>query len=132
MPIIERRGACAGFTLIEVLVALVVFALVAVSVYVRVGDVSVQTERLEQRSIAIWLARDALERHRLSIALEQQLPPSGRDLRIVSAFGRDWRVDSDITRSEDDNVLRVEVEVALDGDPEGVSAARLIGYVGPY
>ena len=49
-----------GFTLLELLIAVAVFAVVAVTVYTRSGDTLVQLQMLEQRTLASWIAQNEL------------------------------------------------------------------------
>ena len=55
-----RTGRAQGFTLLELLIAVAVFAVVAVTVYTRSGDTLVQLQVLEQRTMASWIAQNEL------------------------------------------------------------------------
>lgn len=66
-----KPGARRGFTLVEVLVALFIFSLVALAVQVHAGAILTQMRRMEERTFASWIARNTLAelelRRRLSI-----------------------------------------------------------------
>ncbi len=55
-----------GFTLVELLVALVVVALTGITVSSAVGNVVSQTYVLERRAVAHWVAENQLARAQLS------------------------------------------------------------------
>ena len=49
-----------GFTLVEIMVALGVFAIVSVAVYGRIGEILQQTRGLETRTLATWVAQNRM------------------------------------------------------------------------
>lgn len=105
---IRRRG----FTLIEILVALVIVAIVGVSAQQRVGQFFDDRQRLLDRQEAHWYAWNLLmqqyqEAKGWRANNEAKLERSGHD----SLLGREWyyRIDQQATVNE--HFFRVEVEV---------------------
>jgi general secretion pathway protein I len=122
-----------GFTLIEIIVALAVFAIVAVVMYRSTGDTLVQTRRVEERTFATWVARNTLA----SIELARQQPraplPAGRETREATLAGREWNVLAEVTATTHPDLQRVDVSVWPQGaDTGGAPAARVSGFLGVH
>lgn len=99
----------AGFTLLEVLVALVIVA-VAVAALARSGAQVVNHQfESEQRTMALWVADNVLAELRLD-------PPgqSGRSQGSARMGGRDWHYDVLIQPAPGDEMLRADVVVYAD------------------
>lgn len=95
-----------GFTLLEVLVALVVVA-VAVAALARAGSQAVDSQfHAEQRTMALWVADNVMAEMRLD-------PPgqSGRRQGASPMGGRDWHWEALIQPAPGDQMLRVDVVV---------------------
>lgn len=122
-----------GFTLVEVLVALVVFAVLGFTVTARVGDVVNQTYGLERRAVAHWVAENHINRLRLARASTEEPLPTGRDRERVVMGGREWLVESEVLDTSYPLLRRVEVRVLaiVEGDEVGPVDA-LTAFVGRY
>lgn len=123
-----------GFTLIEILIALGVFAVVSISIHGRSGDVIRQLSTLESRTLATWVARNRLTELELEFRETDAPVPVGRDASRTRLGGRDWRIETEISATGDDALRRVEIRVragenAPVGADDGV-AARLVGFIG--
>ena len=118
----RRPGHARGFTLIEVLVALFVFA-VAMTVLVQSGTHRAQNlNYLRDRTLASWIAADRITAIRLE---PDEMSTGSRDGEVEMAR-RTWFWEADISATEDDTVRRIEVAVRLDEDSEPV--ARMTGF----
>lgn len=98
-----------GFTLLEVLVALVVIA-VAVAALARAGGQAINGQfEAEQRTMALWVADNLLAELRLD-------PPgqTGRSQGSTPMGGRNWHWDVLIQPAPGDEMLRVDVAVYED------------------
>lgn len=103
---VKRRVA--GFTLLEVLVALAIFGIVAAVVLTAAGRSLNNAGRLEALTLAGWIADNRLTELQL-----QQPPPSiGRETRELEFAGRRWQTLSEVQASADPGLLRVTVWVA--------------------
>ena len=122
-----------GFTLLEMLIALAVIAVVGLTVSSAVGNVAAQTYTLEQRLVAHWVAENHLARVRLSRIGTTDAVPTGRETERLRMSGRDWRLERDITETSHPWLRRVEVEVyeVVDGDEIGPLNA-VVGFIGRY
>jgi len=96
----------AGFTLLEVLVALVVVA-VAVAALGRAGSQVLDSQaELEQRSWALWVADNALAELQLEPAVS-----TGRRRGATDMGGRSWYWETLIQPAPGGDLLRVDVAV---------------------
>lgn len=117
-----------GFTLLEVLVALLLLSLALVAL-VRTGGLEARAlGQLREATLAQWVASNALAELRLS----RRLPSDGRADGRVELGGRRWRWQIDLQATDVPNLLRAEVRVfGDDGATRSAQAARLDGFVVP-
>ena len=122
-----------GFSLLELMVALAILAIVATSVYSRGGDAAVQLHGLEQRTLGHWVMLN----HLTKIRLEQRgkdTPIRLSSLRERKILGdRVWEVDTEIRQTAHPWVRRVELVVYLIDDGVEVGPVdRITAFVGRY
>jgi general secretion pathway protein I len=108
----ERQRA---FSLIEVLVALAILAVLATTVVSQSGAFSSQLFRLEDKSLALWVAQNALDQVRLAEA-----PPSGGKPEEVEMGGKTWVVQLRVQPTPRPGFSRLEVSVAREGEDDPV------------
>ncbi|NWA00387.1 type II secretion system minor pseudopilin GspI [Pseudomonas gingeri] len=104
-----------GFTLLEVMVALAVFALLAAAVLSASQYVLRQAGMLQERLFASWLADNHLAELRLQSALEP-----GRQQWVRHFDRREWRLSQNLIPAFDKRLIRVELEVRLGDSPQVV------------
>ncbi len=113
----------AGFTLLEVMIALGVFAIVATAITASTAGALSQTERLRDRTQASLV----LDSHLATVRLAQSLPLGSVETE-QQAFGRQWRVrqQTETPQSETwgSTLRRITVEVSIAGR-ETVLARRV-------
>ena len=130
----ERFSRCAdaarhprvrGFTLLEVLIALLVLTL-ALLALTRTAALQVQTfTELRERTLAGWLAQDVLAETRLS----NPLPDPGRNSGQRRFGGRDWRWEVQVQGTPVPSIRRIDVRVAPLSTP-AATVAQLSGFTG--
>ena len=86
-----------GFTLLEVLVALAIFASVAAAVLTASARSLQNAARLEDKTLAGWIADNQLT----ELQLASSPPATGRDTREVSYAGRQWQLYSETVTTSD-------------------------------
>ncbi len=91
----------AGFTLLEVLVALAVLATGAVSLLVATQTHAARISQIEARTVARWVADNRLAALRLNVIS----PP------MVEMLGQRWRVDVQRSPTDDTDLERVDIAV---------------------
>jgi len=109
-----------GFTLIEVLAALVIVALGMAAVLTTVGSSANSVAYLRDKTLAQWIALNQIA----SVRLSGSLPAVGTSDGTVDYAGRSWRWHQDVTSGGVPGVYRIEVSVdpansAQDNLPEG-------------
>lgn len=144
-----------GFTLLELMLALAVLAIVAVAVLGRGADTVAQLHGLEQRTLAHWVAENELARLRLAqrrAACELRAKADGEGAGRVTedepAVGpsplpvgtrrseqrlgsRAWRIVVETARTEHPSLRRVEVRVFAGETAGAIPTAALVGFLGP-
>ena len=102
-----------GFTLVEILVALAIFATVSTTIYTRTGDSIYQLQSLERKTIAHWLAKDSATLTRLEIQVSREFPNEQIQSRTQFMANREWRIENEIANTDNEWVRRLEVRVFL-------------------
>ena len=97
-----------GFTLLEMLVALAIFASVAAAVLTASARSLQNAARLEDKTLAGWIADNQLT----ELQLASSPPATGRDTREVSYAGRQWQLYSETVTTSDPGLRRVTLWVA--------------------
>ncbi|WP_299592809.1 type II secretion system minor pseudopilin GspI [uncultured Microbulbifer sp.] len=103
-----------GFTLVEVLVALVIFGVIAASVLKTLQDSVRQQAALEERLTANWVAQQALA----EIRLRTDWPPLGKKTEKVLLAEREWQVTAEVKTTNEPKMRQIIVQV---GRPEAES-----------
>ncbi len=99
-----------GFTLIEIMVALIIFAVLSVTLLVRLGD-SIRSEQyLESKTLASLLAENVLAEMRI----KEEWSNVRSDNKTVKMSGKNWTVKTTVTDTADENLRRVTVQVRPD------------------
>ncbi|WP_281364966.1 type II secretion system minor pseudopilin GspI [Pseudomonas reactans] len=95
-----------GFTLLEVMIALAIFATLA-SAVLAASQYSVrQSARLHERLLCAWVADNQLSELRV-----QPVSP-GRQQLLRRFDGREWRVEQTVTAAADPRLQQVDISVS--------------------
>ncbi|MFM2111270.1 MAG: type II secretion system minor pseudopilin GspI [Steroidobacteraceae bacterium] len=109
-----------GFTLIEVLVALVIVALGVAAVMSALVSSADGTNRLRERSLAEWVAANRIVETRLA----KEFPTLGSSEGKASMGGRNFQWRQRVERTAIDGVVAIIVEVRAEGAGDGLVTLR--------
>lgn len=104
------RQRAAGFTLIEIVVALAVLATAMGAIVTGMARFTGNAAVLRDKTIALWVAHNRLA----EIELQPQWPDLGRSDGDVEMAGTDWRWFVTVSETPDPNVRRVDIRVQLE------------------
>jgi general secretion pathway protein I len=130
-PTQPRRAKARGFTLLEVLVALLVLALVMVALVRTAGLQAHALSHQRDSSLAMWVAATVAAELRLEGA-----PPVGRRQGEMQMGPERWRWTADTSETDAERLRRIEISVGRLGDSrlggeDAAPVARLTAFASP-
>ncbi len=115
-----------GFTLIEVIVALVVIALGMLGVIQAVSQTASNSGYLRDKTVAHWVAMNRLT----EVRLQKSAPAVDKTSDEVEMAGRKWKWTMNVTQTPVETIRRIDVSVRpLEAD-EDSSLASVTGFYG--
>lgn len=99
-----------GMTLLEVLVALFIFALTGTAIMKAASDHLTGVGQIEDITFATWVANNRLTR----LHLDKTWPIKNNKKGEQDMAGRKWYWQQRITKTSDNDMVQVEVSVGLD------------------
>jgi general secretion pathway protein I len=116
----------AGFTLIEVLVALTVIAFALAAIIRAVGVMTANTAHLKEKTYAHWIAMNRVAELRVTKAW----PSVGDSSDDVEMFGQEWRWMQKVTQMAiSEHIRQVEVSVVHREGDEDYPLTRLTAFL---
>jgi len=117
-----------GFTLIEVLVALVIVAFGMGTLMSALTGAARSTMELREKSFAEWVGLNQLSTARLSVAL----PVTGKSENELEFAGSSWHWEQDVTDMEIPGLKRITIQVRRAGEevPKDRWLATVVGFRG--
>lgn len=102
-----RPDRQAGFTLIEVMVALAVFVAVALTLDSTMTANLTTSSRFEEKSLASWVASNKL----VELQIYQRWPANGRQDDEAEFAGRSWFVQTEVSDGPFPDTRRIDIGV---------------------
>lgn len=124
MPTAERSHR--GFTLIEVLAALVIVALGMLGVIEAVTQTARNGTYLREKTLAHWIAMNLVTERRL-LGSPPQVGVTSDELEYA---GQRWRYTVKVTQTQVESLRRMDVSVRPADAPEDSSLATVAGFYG--
>lgn len=113
-----------GFTLIEVMVALVIVALSLGAVAASLSQMADAGFSMQQRTYASWIAQNKIAEMRLANVVPEVKETEGE----VMFAGVEWRWTATVSETGVENLFRVDVAVARAAN--GESIRQVTGFIG--
>jgi general secretion pathway protein I len=115
-----------GFTLLEVLVALAVIAFALASLVKVTGGGAANAAYLRDKTFAHWVAENRLAQ---MSTRKNFWPATGADDGEMEIAGREWFWTTQVKKTPDRDMRRIDVEVRLEDDEDLAPIAVLSGFV---
>ena len=121
-----NRRTAAGFTLLEVLVALAVIALSMGAIIKATGDYTNNQSYLRDRTMALWVARNVLVQYRV----DKEWPRVGERKGTQEMGNREWRWLAVTSQTDEAELRRLDVEVfPIDSEDDDLPLSVLSGFL---
>lgn len=115
-----------GFTLVEVMVALLIVALALPALLMRIGSMANATAHTREVALAHWVAENKLQEIYLTQRL-QGIAPRGRQADDVRMAGEVWDWQTETEETELPGLLRLRVRVRMQDQEENL--VELSGFI---
>lgn len=102
-----KHSRSKGFTLLEVMIALIIFSLIATVIQKVTAQTIVQSERIRLKTFANWIAENKMAEIRLS----EQLPPTREQKEDLEYANENWKIVSKVSKTANVNFNRVDLTV---------------------
>jgi len=110
-----------GFTLIEVMLAMAVFAIAGVALLGVADNNYRHISHLEEKMFANWVASNQL----VEVSLDKTWPPKNNRKGKVEMAGRTWYWQQKVIKTATKELRAVNMQVRLNEDDELVSASLM-------
>ena len=121
-----HRDRARGFTLIEVLAALVIVALGMLGVIQAVTQTARNGAYLREKTLAHWIAMNVITERRL-LPAPPEVAETSDDVEFA---GQRWRWTMTVTQTEVESLRRMDVAVRYADRPEGEALITVSGFYG--
>ena len=121
----NRASRQAGFTLLEVLVAVAVLALALTAIISGGSSAARAAALMRDKTLALWVAHNRLA----EIDLQPKWPQLGSSSDDVSMGGQDWTWRANVTGTQDPTLRRIDIHVGKRGDGSGYDYVMLSSFI---
>lgn len=117
-------GRPAGFTLLEVMVALAIIGFALLAIGSKMGQMVDAANAMRERTYASWIAQNKIAEMRLANVLPEVSSSSGE----VEYAGTEWRWRAVVSETGVENLFRVDVAVGYPGSDYDIR--EVSGFIG--
>lgn len=114
-----------GFSLVEVLVAMAIIAISLSAIIKSSGDNAGNLAYLRDKTFAHWVAMNRMT----ELQSSDKFPSTGSKQGDEEMGGVDWFWTTDVTKTENPNMRRVDISVRSNKGDDAPSITVLTGYV---
>tara|TARA_X000000950_G_scaffold249174_1_gene308832 strand:- start:1966 stop:2316 length:351 start_codon:yes stop_codon:yes gene_type:complete len=100
------------------LIAVLVIAVVGTSVAVALGESAGQTSRLEQRTLAHWVASNHIHEMRIAQRLNKAPLAEGKRATRKYMADQEWLIETEVKATDQELIRRVEIDIFLVTDED--------------
>ena len=115
-----RRVRASGFTLIEVLIALAVFAAVGITLAKNASTVVLQTSRMQEKALSWSVASNVANNRFIRVEDESPIERTGRKTQEVLQANRSWFVETTLRSTDNEDLKALTVSVSDADTPDDV------------
>lgn len=119
-----NRALHAGFTLLEVLVAMAIISLGLIGVFSSLNQMLGATSLLRDKTLATWIATDRITEMRVN----GEYPDAGERDDVVDMAGAEWLYTIKVSKIPDMSMRRLDVTVGFADDPDN-TVATVVGFL---
>lgn len=120
-----RGRSSRGFTLLEVMIALIIVALSLTAVAASMSQMIFQAKMMRDRTYASWIAQNRI----VEIRLAPATPDVGASNGEVQYANVDWSWRAVVSETGVDDLYRIDVAVSFAGSDDNIRTVT--GFVGP-
>ena len=113
-----------GFTLLEVMIALLIIAIGLGAIIQTTGNATWQTGYLKQKTIATWVGQNELAWYRAKNTWSNRSTRQGK----TTMGGAEWEWRLAVSNTDDPDLRRLDIEVFLAGSDQ--ASATVTGFIG--
>lgn len=124
-PLAAKANTSKGFTLLEILMALVFIALPMAAIIQTTGNYSYDAGYLKEKTIAHWVAMNKLT----EIQVTKQWPETGSSNGEALMVGEVWKWEYTVNGTPEPSMRRIDINVFAPSDAEA-SLTSLTAYIG--
>ena len=118
---LARKAKQTGFTLLEVMLAMAVFAIAGVALLGVADNNYRHISHLEEQMFANWVASNQL----VAVSLDKTWPPKNNRKGKVEMAGRTWYWQQKVIKTNNKELRSIIMEVRLNEDDELVTASLM-------
>ena len=122
---LNYKSSQRGFTLLEVMVALLIIAVALGGAVKVIGNAAANSSRMNNKTFANWVALNQIAELRIS----NGWPKLGEIKGDSEMAGRKWAWAQKSIKTDDDNIRRVEVSVWSEDDQKSSPFTTVVGFL---